>query len=318
MSLNSVLKNSGKFFGVKLGKTVASFGNKLASYEIKKEEFTIANDQIFFKKLNLTLPYQKAFPILEGYEDALKLIARKGVRFFKDADENILIKIDNAEFKINDEEELFILTEVFLEGTYNLISPTNKKIALIDIGMNVGVTSLFYASQAKVEKVFSFEPFTPTFNMALENIQLNETFAHKLYPNNFGLAKEDAELEVPFSMKQKGRMGLNGIPINSSVIKKHIKNHKIYLKGVNEQFQIIKESVNNNFVVCKMDCEGAEYELMDALYESGLIALPDIYLIEWHDKAPNSIVEKLVEHNYQVVSTTFKVLHSGMIYAFRN
>ena len=106
MSLNSVLKNSGKFFGVKLGKTVASFGNKLASYEIKKEEFTIANDQIFFKKLNLTLPYQKAFPILEGYEDALKLIARKGVLFFKDADENILIKIDNAEFKINDEDDL--------------------------------------------------------------------------------------------------------------------------------------------------------------------------------------------------------------------
>jgi len=167
MSLISVVKNLGKFFGVKLGKTVASFGNKLATYEIKKEEFTIANDQIFFKKLNLTLPYQKAFPILEGYEHTLKLIARKGVRFFKDADENILIKIDNAEFKINDEEELFILTEVFLEGTYNLISPTNKKIALIDIGMNVGVTSLFYASQEKVEKVFSFEPFTPTFNMAL-------------------------------------------------------------------------------------------------------------------------------------------------------
>ncbi len=318
MPLKTFINSTLGLLGLKMGRAVSSLGNKLAAYGINKEDYNILNGNITFHRLNITLPYEKAYPILEQYESALKLANKKGVHFFIDDDKNLSIEIDNTRFLINDEEELFILTEVFLEGSYNLLSPTNKKIAVIDIGMNVGITSLFYASKNQVEKVFSFEPFTPTYNMALNNIKLNTSFSHKLQPSNFGLAKEEKEMQVSFSLKQKGRMGLNGIPQKSTVIKNNFTQQTIQLKPVAGQFSSIKEKVKDNFVVCKMDCEGAEYELIDALYDAQLLSLPDAYFIEWHYKSPDDIIAKLVQCNYNVIGTTFRPLHSGMIYALKN
>lgn len=256
--------------------------------------------------------------MLEGYEHAVTLAERKGAIFSTANDGSLQIAIDNALFNINDEEELFILCEVFVEGAYNLLLPGNKKTALIDIGMNVGITSIFYAAQPQVEKVFSFEPFTPTFKMALKNIELNSSFSGKIQPNNFGLAAGDQQLQIPYSLKQKGRMGLKGIPEKSSVVKNDVALQPISLKEVKIQFQNIKDLVKDNYVVCKMDCEGAEYELIDSLFESQLLSLPDVYFIEWHEKSPDSIVDKLMKENYTVINTTFRVLHSGMIYAVKN
>lgn len=318
MPLKTIVNNTLGLFGLKMGKTVSSLGNKLAGYGINKEDYKIENGNITFNRLNVTLPYEKAYPVLEEYESALKLTDKKRAVFSVDNEKNLNIEIDNTRFVINDEEELFILTEVFLEGSYNLLSPTNKKIAVIDIGMNVGITSLFYASKNQVEKVFSFEPFTPTYNMALNNIKLNSSFSHKLQPSNFGLAKEEQEMQVSFSLKQKGRMGLSGLPQKSTMIKDNFTQQTIQLKPVKEQFISIKEKVKDNFVVCKMDCEGAEYELIDTLYDAQLLSLPDVYFIEWHYKSPDDIIAKLVECNYHVIGTTFRPLHSGMIYALKS
>lgn len=235
-----------------------------------------------------------------------------------DKDEKPCIQINDLKFKINDREELFILSEVFIEGAYNLISATEKRVALIDIGMNVGITSLFYAAQNNVDKVFSFEPFQPTFNMALKNFQLNEAYANKIQPNNFGLAKEAGELLVSYSLEQKGRMGLNGVPTDSNIIATNVSNQSIILKPVNDEFIKIKEKVRNHFVVCKIDCEGAEFEIMDSLFSSGEMLLPDVYFIEWHYKTPDDIVSKLFAGKYDVINTTFKSQNSGMIYAMKN
>jgi hypothetical protein len=125
-------------------------------------------------------------------------------------------------------------------------------------------------------------------------------------------------LGVPFSMKKKGRMGLKGIPAQSSVIKTGVTIQSVNLKPVSKEFTIIKEKTKDHFVVCKMDCEGAEYDLIDSLYDNGLLCLPDAYFIEWHYKSPDEIISKLMEKNYNIINTTFPMLHSGMIYALKN
>jgi hypothetical protein len=71
------------------------------------------------------------------------------------------------------------------------------------------------------------------------------------------------------------------------------------------------------FVVCKMDCEGAEYEIIDSLYNAQQLSLADVYFIEWHYKSPEHIVSNLINTNYNVINTTFKALNSGMIYAIK-
>lgn len=319
MSLISMIKNTGKLLGVKMERSVPSLGNALGKYDIPKGDYSFTGNQVQFAKLGISIDKDKAMPLYEGYHNALRLLKRPGTVFSTAADGNLCIKVDGVQYRINDQEEIFILGEVFLEGSYNLVSPTSKKIAIIDIGMNVGITSLFYAAQSRVEKIFSFEPFTPTFNMALTNIGLNGALGAKITPHNFGLAKAKGQLQLSYSTKQKGRMGLSGVPAESSYItEKDVQLQSIALEPVNEQFAAIQEKVKDNFVICKMDCEGAEYELFEALFESGLISLPDVYLIEWHEKGTKDIVNKLISHNYNVLDTSFHSLTTGMVYAMRN
>lgn len=317
MSLASVINKGSRFFGFRIERAVSSFGNNLAGYGIHKNDYVITGEKIFFKKLNVTIPRKNSLPLLEGYENALKLAEKKGARFFTDSEDCLNIKIDSLQFRINDEEELFILCEVFLEGSYNLITSGQKEIALIDIGMNVGITTMFYASQPNVRKVFSFEPFSPTYKLALHNIQLNELYASKVETNNYGLCKEDATMVVNYSLRQKGRMRLSGLPETSNTIAGNFKKESIALKSVTAAFSEIRENTGGCLVVCKMDCEGAEYEIIDSLYKSEMLSLPDVYFIEWHYKSPECIVSSLVKWNYHVINTAFKSLNSGMIYAIK-
>ncbi len=316
MAAKSVVNSFLGLFGLKMGRAVPSLSNKFAHYGIKKEDYTIENGIINFHKLNIILPHEKAYPLLEEYGSAVKLKDKKNALFFVNTDKNLSVEIEGVTFTINDEEELFILTEVFLEGSYNFITPLKQKIAVIDIGMNVGVTSLFFASKPQVEKIFSFEPFKPTYKMAITNIKNNPAFGNKITACNFGLAKNEQQLQVAYSLKQKGRMGLNGLP-QSTVEKNDAAQQTIQLKPVSEQFSSIKEKVADNFIVCKMDCEGAEYDIIDTLFETQLLSLPDVYFIEWHYKSPDTIISKLLQCNYNVIGTTFRPLHSGMIYAVK-
>lgn len=317
MSLASLVHKSSQFLGFKIERTVSSFGNEFAGYGIKKDEYSLSGNTINLKKLNVTLPVGRSLPLLESYENALKLIDRGGAKFFIDGDNGLFVTIDQLTFRVNDEEELFILCEIFLEGSYNLLSPTKRPIALIDIGMNVGITSLFYAAQTQVARVFSYEPFGPTYKMARANVELNPFCATKITMNNFGLAKEESKMVVNFSLKQKGRMGLNGLPQKSDVITDNFSQESIALKPVHAEFSGIKQQVVDHFVVCKMDCEGAEYEIIDSLSNTALLSLPDVYFIEWHYKSPADIVKSLIDANYNVINTTFRSLNSGMIYAIK-
>lgn len=318
MAIKTFIHNFLRLFGLKFERTISSFGNKMAVYNIKKNEYNILGDKIFFKELKLEIPISKAAPILERYQNAILLSKNGGFTFFVNDAGQLIAKNKNVQFKINDEEELFILSEVFLEGAYNLISPTQKKIALIDVGMNVGITALFFASKDNVEKVFAFEPFQPTYSMALQNIKLNKAFAGKINTNNFGLAKENADIHVSYSPKEKGRMGTKGLPKSEGYIPSNVSSQLLRLKQASEEFSKIKEQVKDHFVVCKIDTEGAEYEIIDSLYRANLISFPDVYFIEWHEIKPDDIVEKLKKNNYHVIETAFSLLHSGMIYAIKS
>ncbi|MEO6220334.1 MAG: FkbM family methyltransferase [Ginsengibacter sp.] len=307
-----------RYFGLKLERTVSSFRNQLAHYNIHKSEYGMSGNKIYFKKLCLEIPISAAAPILERYQNALKLEEKGGFKFFLNSDSHLHAKNNKVEFSINDDEELFILSEVFLEGAYNLIPSTKKKIALIDVGMNVGITSLFYASKENVEKVFSFEPFEPTFSMALKNIQINPGFGGKIQACNFGLAKKQADILVPYSSKEKGRMGTKGLPKSEGYIATNVSSQLMHLKSASDEFLKIKELVKDHFVVCKIDTEGAEYEIIDSLYNANLLSIADVYFIEWHEIKPTDIIAKFTDTNYNVIETASSLLHSGMIYAIKN
>ena len=68
-------------------------------------------------------------------------------------------------------------------------------------------------------------------------------------------------------------------------------------------------------LVAKVDCEGAEYQIIDVLDRRGLLSKIDAFLIEWHEKGPEEIQDKLVAAGHGVWLRSHPGANHGMIYS---
>jgi hypothetical protein len=70
----------------------------------------------------------------------------------------------------------------------------------------------------------------------------------------------------------------------------------------------------------KLDCEGAEYEILQKLHESGLLPKIKVVIIEWHFKGYESLEKLLGANGFTSVvfpRPTPTISDMGMIYAFK-
>jgi FkbM family methyltransferase len=253
------------------------------------------------------------YKFLEKGLPILKELQTKCASNFTYRNDFFYVEINNTNHRINYWEELLILKEIYLEGIYNISFKGN--FALIDIGMNVGLTSLFFANQPNCEVVYSFEPFDSTFKLAQENLALN-TCAKKISVKNFGLGFPAREILVDFNEEFKGSMGINGMP-NFIKNKLESKKEKLVIRDVGEQVNNIVLSYQGT-IVAKIDCEGAEYEIIDRLNEQNLLSSISFFMIEWHLKGPNKLKDILNNNGFTVFSFNEKNNDIGMLYATKS
>jgi len=218
--------------------------------------------------------------------------------------------IEDLEFSINSTEELLILKEVFINGIYNV--SINHPFIFVDIGMNVGITSLFFAKNIECKKVVAFEPFQPTLLFARKNLEKNDV-AQKIQINEVGLGYPPRTLSINYSEEFKGSVGINGV---ASYLKgkKDMREEKLTIMDVFEALN----SIVDERIVLKIDCEGSEYEILQRLNETDLLSRFDIIMIEWHIKGPCSLRKILLDNNFKVLSMDEHNSNIGMLYAFRN
>lgn len=225
----------------------------------------------------------------------------------------VLASFNNLQLYIESSEEFFIIKEVFIEKDYNLLS--GERLVVFDIGMNIGISSLFFSLNKNVDKIYSFEPVLETYNQALYNLELNESHSHKIEAFNFGLGGFTREEKVLYNSQAKGNCGIR---LESSLVidKDNAEEIKINIKDVSEVLPDLIASHPKQKIVLKMDCEGAEYEILKKMAESKLLVDIDILLMEWHDKGSAILEELLVANNFNVISRRLTSI-TGMIYAFK-
>ena len=73
---------------------------------------------------------------------------------------------------------LFTATSVLINNEYNF--SINEPYVMIDIGYNIGITSLIFAQNENIKQIYGFEPFKPTYNNALENLSQNPLLSSKI------------------------------------------------------------------------------------------------------------------------------------------
>ncbi len=212
---------------------------------------------------------------------------------------------------IRSKEDYELFYEIYILKPYSFT--TNIKCNVVDVGMNVGYASLFFSSFPNVNKVYSFELVEETFQRAVENFSLNVDLTDKIIAHPFGLSTEDNEFAIPFA--QPGSVGAS--IINNLTLENNSENRSSVVK-VKDIIQVFTKILERDQIplIVKFDCEGSEYDLIDAIDSASLFKHIHIIMIEWHNKGSESIV-KCLSNNGFVVFDNLVPAHMpiGFIYA---
>lgn len=227
--------------------------------------------------------------------------------------EGVLARFKGLQLYIESSEEFFIIKEVFIEKDYNLLS--NEPFVVFDIGMNIGISSLFFALNKNVTQIYSFEPVVTTYDQALYNLELNPSYSNKIEAFNFGLGGSTRIEKVLYNSQAKGNCGIR---LESSLVidKDNAEEIEITIKDISEVLPDLIAKHSGQIKVLKIDCEGAEYEILQKLSEANLLNDIDVLLIEWHDKGAKILEDILIANDFRLVSRHLTSI-SGMIYAFK-
>lgn len=232
------------------------------------------------------------------------------------AKSNYHVKKENGKIKIfNDavavegiaDNTLWTAASVFCNDEYHF--EINEKYVMFDIGLNLGITSLHKAQDKNCVQIYGWEPFIPTFKLAKNNMALNQTLSQKITIFNYGLGNKDETLKINYNPQKPGSMSSvkNIFTECRDVEKIHIKKASAVLKPL---FAKHKEKI-----FLKIDCEGAEKQILPDLDASGLIKKVDIIIMEWHFEDPKWIVDLLSKNGFVVFKVNTIAGELGMIRA---
>ncbi len=170
---------------------------------------------------------------------------------------------------------------VFLRRDYGIINPGS---IVIDIGANIGMFSL-YAALSGAEKVYAFEPSQEAFEILVENIKLNR-LTGKIIPINKAVSNQD-NLRIKFPIVSSPYNMMNGV-INADQEFCEIETISV--------LSFIAENHINQVDLLKLDCEGAEFDILPSLDSKFLSKINDIRM-EYHGD-PAKLITYLNQNNY--------------------
>ena len=161
---------------------------------------------------------------------------------------------------------------------------------VIDVGAHIGLFTLYASQFCKKGKIFSYEAIKDNYDILIENIQINNLT--NIVTINKAVSNERNLVKIYLSEDQAA--------------------HSSYNQGKNfvEVESIsLKEIIDHNAITkcdfLKLDCEGAEYEILQALpYEYFKIIMKICMEYHFHDTQPyllQELKEKLKDLHYNIV-----------------
>lgn len=234
--------------------------------------------------------------LIQSLDLVKSLVYKADATFF--LQDGLKIKIKELTFNIQTWEDIFILNEVFVSEIYNIV--THQQIVIWDIGMNIGIASLYFSLKNYVTTIFGYEPVKDTYDRALDNFLLNPTYSRKINSLNLGVGNESKKLVIDYCNEWKGSVGIEGIlkPIgNQQIIKREVS-----LIDAPSALNFIRTKYPDLDIVAKIDCEGAEYEIVEALFAENKLKDLKTIIVEWHNKKKNNqLLEQLISSGFNVI-----------------
>ena len=237
----------------------------------------------FVKKLQVFLESKKIFKNWYIYPKIYYKLSKEKFSVFE-TKSGMKIKIRT------NSTDLMALTNVWMINEYNIddYGITESDI-VIDIGAHIGLFSLRVSKLCTKGKIFSYEPIKDNFECLVSNLKLNKL--EHILPFNLAVSSDSSKLNIFLNDDESGH----------SIFSE--KNKKISVNSIS-----LKEIFDQNDIkICKLlklDCEGSEYSIIDALPLEYLRRIDNI-VIEYHlaDSKPEyskKLINKIKNAGFQI------------------
>jgi len=160
----------------------------------------------------------------------------------------------------NDASTYGCILEIVNRNEYCLENfQSRDKLVFIDIGANCGVATIILAKQNPNSTIYSFEPDPNVFKYLEKNVSLNGLQNVKLY--NKAVAKEETKNITLFLHPEYsgGNTTCSSIEGSKTFFNKDLVRCEVECISLDE---IIQNNNIEKIQLLKIDCEGAEYEIL--------------------------------------------------------
>lgn len=226
---------------------------------------------------------------LKNYNIEIHVIEENTVEFIANG---VHVQCDN-------EVEYMIAQEIFAGEEYGFHS--KNRYFVIDIGLNIGCASLYFASKSNITAVYGFEPSKAVYQKAIKNISSNpKEIRDKITIYNIGLGGKNHKEQFTI---RNGIDESRGIKVVQDKIN-NSSNNIIELE-VRQASCILSDIFSKHQEKCllKIDCEGIEYEIIEDLLSSGTLERVDAIIMEWHDGKYVKLKNFLEKAGYEYLLT---------------
>jgi FkbM family methyltransferase len=214
--------------------------------------------------------------IFQGLRLLNSLAVNAGATFQILPDGRLEVQIGAAAFVPETTQEIGILKEIFEDEVYFV--DTREPMFVWDIGANVAAASLYFASVHGWD-VAAYELFPKTAAAAEDNIR-RSGLGDKIELNVVGLGAKTEKLTVTYNEASRGSNGLFG---NTGKDKSgEEQSVEVRVVDVAEEIEKVVRRAGNRPILAKIDCEGAEYEILPRLAQTGKLRLLTAIILEEH------------------------------------
>lgn len=245
--------------------------------------------------------YQRRLARLQQYGD-FRVVEIEGIKVAQGEGLNLA--------HIFDGDGILIVNEIFKNDEYHF--DIGKEAVVIDIGMNIGLASLYFAARDEVKMVYGFEPFKPTFRQAVFNFKINEKYAQKIHSYNYGLGHIDKELSLEYCPRTPGRMStvktIGEIDPNH---KRETHTETVQIKNASTEIKKIIERHRDQKIVLKCDAEGAEKEIFESLDAADVLKDIDVLMLEYHFSYDIPLLEMFKRNGFVCFKQKLTTLETG-------
>jgi len=175
-----------------------------------------------------------------------------------------------------------------------------------------------------VEKIYGYEPFAKTFVRAKENLR-RYLGTGKIQIFQQGISNENAERSISFNVDMTcGQSTLVDVRQYAYcrykewglVQEKCEQVEQIEVRRASEVFAPILKAYPYHNIILKLDCEGEEYNIVEELFQSGILDKFSFIMLEWHYKGKDIILDYLEKAGFSWWCND-RNAETGLVYAYQ-